>query len=250
MQIKREPTQYLFTGAYYLDFLLFVHTLVRPDSYLEIGTRNGDSLKIATCDAAAVDPNFNISSDILGQRKRTFLFQETSDAFFRRNCLHSLFPNGIDLIFLDGLHRFEFLLRDFMNSEKHCHDRSLLFVHDILPANTRIAGRVFDKGDDPKDPTYNIWAGDAWKIVPILKQYRPELKMVYFDCPPTGIMACYNLNHNSSFLDEQYYNIIDDFSNLHLHDYGFEKLFNECPIFDSKFLMDNPFIATTLLTVR
>jgi hypothetical protein len=193
------------TGIGYLRFLRFVAQQIAPSTYFEIGTRNGASLSQVDCDAICVDPKFGATNTIVNNRRRAFLFQMTSDDFFVDYDVSNFFPTGIDMAFLDGLHLFEFLLRDQINTEKYCHRDSIIFLHDCLPFNKSIIGRARKPG---------AWAGDVWKILPILKRYRPDIKVVLFDCPPTGLVACTNLRSDSSALIDAYSNIVKEFADL------------------------------------
>ena len=55
-------------GTFYQTFLKRVHSALRPKTYFEIGTLNGDTLKLASCASISVDPSFQISSDVLGNK--------------------------------------------------------------------------------------------------------------------------------------------------------------------------------------
>jgi hypothetical protein len=112
------PTDKRLKGVSYLEFLRLLATRLSPRSYLEIGTRTGASLAQVKCDAICVDPRFEFGSRPAMGRKRTFLYQMTSDEFFAKNDPRAVFPRGIDLAFLDGLHRFEYLIRDFVGTER------------------------------------------------------------------------------------------------------------------------------------
>ena len=39
----------------------------------------------------------------------------------------------LDLAFIDGMHHFEFALRDFINVEKYCSADSIILIHDVYP---------------------------------------------------------------------------------------------------------------------
>ena len=69
------------SGAIFYTFLQFLAETLRPRSYFEIGTQAGGSLVKFTCDAVCVDPTFVVNTNVLLNRKRTFLFQMTSDNF-------------------------------------------------------------------------------------------------------------------------------------------------------------------------
>ena len=49
---------------YYLEFFDTMHKLLQPATYLEIGIRNGGSLRLASCRAVGIDPAFNITAEI------------------------------------------------------------------------------------------------------------------------------------------------------------------------------------------
>ena len=249
MLVSREQNDFVLKGTYYIDFLKFLHNELKPASYLEIGTSEGHSLSFVTCDSVAVDPKFAISSDVIVNKRRIFFFQESSDDFFLDFPFASIFPDGFDLIFIDGMHRFEFALRDFMNSEKNAGKRSLILLHDVLPQNERIARRVFVPGEEG-DETKDWWVGDVWKVIPILKKYRGDLKIIYFDSPPSGLTACYNLDPSSSVLESNYYDILESYRKLTFEEYSQEAMFNSCELYDTKFLIDNPDLLTTLVNVR
>jgi len=138
-------------GLQYLAFLKRFSQIARPNSYLEIGTRDGSSLAAFDCDAICVDPVMRPKPAALN-RGRTLAFQMTSDRFFREHDVLGIFPGGVDVAFLDGMHRFEFLLRDLINAERCCHARSTVIVHDCFPPDPKLTGRVSAGG---------AWAGDC-----------------------------------------------------------------------------------------
>ena len=115
-------------GIYYLDFLALLNCELRPRSYFEIGTSAGLSLNCFTCDAVCVDPEYQIASRVWQKRRRTLMSQSTPDDFFADEDLRTYFPTGPDIAFLDGLHRAECLLRDFMNTEQAAYRRTLEHV--------------------------------------------------------------------------------------------------------------------------
>jgi hypothetical protein len=215
-------------GVGYLQFLKFIAQQLAPSSYFEIGTRNGASLAQVECDAVCVDENFGLSNGIMKNRRRAHLFQMTSDEFFADCHVTDFFPGGIDLAFLDGMHLFEFLLRDFMNTEKYCHRGSTIFMHDCLPYNKNITGRARKPG---------AWAGDVWKILPVLKRCRPEIKVVFFDCPPTGLVACTNLDPQSSVLSNAYPRLVEEFTEATALPSDLQSIY---PKIDTRWLLNHP----------
>lgn len=217
-------------GLNYAEVLRAIHQGLQPRNYFEIGTFTGGTLRLSSCDTIAVDPQFHIAGDTVGPRPLTMLFQMTSDDFFRRYSPTALFGSTIDLAFLDGMHRFEFLLRDFMNTEKHCRRNSVVVMHDCLPGDALITAR--DMGDPRREASRHpdFWAGDVWKLVPILRQYRPDLKILLTDAAPTGLVFVTNLDPSSDVLERNYFEIMETFMDLDLEQYGVERLFSEIPV--------------------
>ena len=69
-------------AAEYLPVLKRLHDVLRPETYLEIGTRSGDSLRLASCASIAIDPSFCVSSDVIGTKPACHFYQIPSDRFF------------------------------------------------------------------------------------------------------------------------------------------------------------------------
>ncbi len=217
-------------GLNYIEVLRAIHAGLAPKNYFEIGTFTGNTLRLATCPTIAVDPQFHIQGDLVGPRETTFLFQMTSDEFFRRHSPSALFGGTLDLAFLDGMHRFEYLLRDFMNTEKHCRRNSVVVMHDCLPGDALITAR--DMGDPRREASRHpdFWAGDVWKLLPILRQYRPDLRMHVVDAAPTGLVFVTNLDSASDVLERNYFEIMATWMDMDLADYGVSRLFEEVPV--------------------
>ncbi len=78
------------------------------------------------------------------------------------------------------------------------------------------------------------WAGDVWRLLPILKKYRPDLRVRFLDCPPTGLVAVTNLDPQSAVLGHLYYPILDEFSSLDLASYGLDQLWSLFPTLNSR----------------
>ncbi len=235
-------------GVPYERFLSILFNNLQPRNYLEIGTNTGGSLTQIECDVLCIDPEFMITESPLKKRRRNFFFQMSSDDFFAEYDPRVFFPTGIDLAFLDGMHRFEFLLRDFMGVEKACHERSLILMHDCLPQNARMAERSMRLDQSENPATRAWWTGDVWRMLPILKQYRPDLRVQYLDCPPTGLVAVSRLSPSSTALHQAYHHILDEFSKLELPDYGFNTLGSLFPLIETAKIATDQLSA--ILSVR
>lgn len=212
------------TGELYTETLKRFHDILKPRTYLEIGTMFGATLALSNCRSIAVDPKFYLQGDVLGRKPSCQLFQMTSDAFFEGQNPKSLLNAPIDMAFLDGMHLFEFLLRDFKNTEKHCKKNSIIFIHDCIPHDQYNTTRSISDPDREKSSHKDWWTGDVWKILPALKKYRPDLAVTVLDALPTGLVLVTNLDPSSTTLDDLYQKIVSEFLDQSLTDFGLQKL--------------------------
>jgi methyltransferase family protein len=180
------------------EFLRRIHEAYQPRSYLEIGVSTGASLGLSRARTIAIDPAFKITSEI---RCDVQVVKATSDDFFARADGLTHFPDElIDLAFVDGLHLFEFALRDFINVERHADWTSVIVVDDVLPRNVAEASR--ERG------TMVAWTGDVFKIVEVLARHRPDLLLVALDTDPTGVLLVLGADPESRVLAERYDEIV------------------------------------------
>lgn len=202
------------SGKPYVSLLEEIHKKAKPRTYFEIGVQFGDTIKLAECATIGVDPRFRCETNIIGGKPICYLFQQTSDIFFERNNPSAIFGRSIDLAFLDGMHLFEFLLRDFINTEKHCARESVIALHDCLPPGFYMTSRDMADANHPRSAFPGWWAGDVWKMIPALQEYRPELSVTIIDSAPTGLVLITNLNPSDNTLSENYDKITNDFQSM------------------------------------
>jgi hypothetical protein len=224
----------------YLDMVATMSTYLSCRAYLEIGTDAGNSLRCFRCDAVCIDPAFKIAQDIMGGRRKLHLFQMTSDDFFLHHDLKAYLPGGVDIAFLDGLHLFEVLLRDFINAERYCHERSIILLNCCLPLNSRMAERHFRIDETEDVSTRHAWTGDVWRLLPILRKYRPDLRVLALNCGPAGLIVCTNLDPWSRVLRDNAAAIVEEFSQVSLNDFGLHNLWSQYPLLDGRKLMQSP----------
>jgi hypothetical protein len=227
-------------GVLYTNFFGLVDKMMQPKSYFEIGTERGRSVREFKCDAVCVDPNFILESDVIGKRRSLHFFQMPSDDFFAAHDLKKIFGAAPDVCFLDGMHLAEYLLRDFINTERSCTPRSIIFMHDCLPSNERMALRTHKVGDPEEGKWQHAWTGDVWKMVPILKKYRPDLQVFVLDCAPTGLIAVTNLDPTSTVLQENYQKTKELMRNMDLKEFTIRRLWEQFPVLSSQSLMEHP----------
>ena len=108
-------------------------------NYLEIGCFKNDNFdKIKAKKKVGVDP-------ISGGNVRL-----TSDDFFKIN------KDFFDIIFIDGLHIFEQVRKDILNSLNLLNPNGMILLHDCLPSKNR---------DQMVPRSHENWNGDVWKAI-------------------------------------------------------------------------------------
>lgn len=202
------------------EFLRDLHKATANRNYLEIGVNDGRSLRLSRVPSIAIDPAFKVVTEI---KCDVHLVKATSDDFFARdnplqhlkggrhplrNLKRGRSPFGywrrttLDLSFIDGMHLFEYALRDFINVEKHSDWSSVIVFDDMLPRNIDEAAR---------DRHTGAWTGDVYKIVEILGRYRPDLVTVLVDTEPTGQLVVFGADPANTVLSDKYDEIMAEF---------------------------------------
>lgn len=188
------------------------HIQLAPRYYLEIGVAQGRSLALAAsgCSVIGIDPESGRKDLLLYQAPEVTprLFMTTSDQFFDQGQLEQTWGEvPFDMAFIDGLHLFEQVLRDFINLEQRSHENSVIFIHDSLPIN--IAGAE-------RERTTMVWTGDVWKVLACLKAIRPDLEIVNFPVRPSGLAMVRKLDRNSKVLATQFDALVAHFMDAKL----------------------------------
>jgi hypothetical protein len=228
------PGTHRHRGIFYQDFLARLHAALTPRSYLEIGVARGKTLRYARCAVVAVDPELQLRHGLMIERPAAHLVRATSDEFFARYDLRALLPDGVDLAFLDGMHLFEFLLRDIANTERFAQAGSVIALHDCCPINVEMTEREHRADARADRRRRQWWTGDVWKVLPILREYRPDIRLHVLDCPPTGLVLLTRLDPHSRVLPTKHAEIVARFRPQTLADYGFERFRREFPAGDSR----------------
>jgi hypothetical protein len=183
------------------EFLSEIHRLYAPRSYLEIGVNKGESLALSRGMTIAIDPSYSITAELSCELQ---LVRTRSDDFFASHERLARFPDGCaDLVFVDGLHLFEFALRDFMNVERHARWTSVILFDDVFPRNVREPSR--DRGG------MLAWTGDVFKVAEVLREYRPDLLLIPIDTTPTGGLVVLGADPASQVLARRYDEIVAEY---------------------------------------
>jgi len=126
-------------------------------SYLEIGCDTNDLF-----DAVPIFRKTGVDPQIGGN------IRKTSDEFFKAN------DSFFDVIFIDGLHTYEQVRKDVINSIRFLKPGGWIALHDMLP-------RSWLEDHVPNLST-SEWTGDVWKVAFELSQTEGiEFKIIKID---------------------------------------------------------------------
>ena len=140
-----------------MDRHLVINQLTdQADNYLEIGVENGYTFNNTHfINKTGVDPSPSFISDKVAVK--------TSDDFFSK-----LEPiTKYDVVFIDGMHQSEYVVRDINNSIQFLNDGGKILVDDIIPLTYDEQLKI------PKKHYYDNgilkygepWTGDVWKVI-------------------------------------------------------------------------------------
>jgi len=153
------------------DLIQYLINKNKYSDYLEIGC-DQDQLfsKIKIENKVGVDP-------YSGGNVR-----KTSDEFFKYN------KNKFDIIFIDGLHIYNQVKKDILNSIDCLKEGGIVLVHDCMP----------DSLSKQAVPRYRmIWNGDVWRAIVDLRQ-REDLEI--FTCEMDQGIGIIKKERNTSIL--------------------------------------------------
>lgn len=160
-------------------FLNFIAKLVQAKEYLEIGVESGETFRrVRIKKKTGVDPLFLFDFKKQNQDKARF-FEMTSDAFFEMLINGGFESSNYDLVFIDGLHTFEQVARDFKNCVQFMNRNGIMVIDDTVPND------VFSSLPSQED-CYRLrkasgkhddgsWHGDVFKLIYQLSlaEYEP-----------------------------------------------------------------------------
>ncbi len=130
---------------YRYDVINFIADKINAKYYLEIGIQGGvcfQNIKVP----------FKLWVDPSPAFKNTSIVEDISDNFFARAIKEKM---RFDLIFIDGLHTYEQVKRDFENALKVLNKWWVIIFHDMNPTDAERARSFADGG---------LWNGDCYKL--------------------------------------------------------------------------------------
>lgn len=154
--------------------------------YLEIGCDKDQCFsKVVIKNKIGVDP---ISGGTI---------RSTSDQFFLTN------KDKFDIIFIDGLHKYEQVIKDIYNALQALNENGFILVHDCLPRT--LAHQAI--------PRYRgSWNGDVWKAI---VELRTKQNLDTYTCQIDFGVGIIQKKLNKDLLDVN----IKNFKNLKFKDY-------------------------------
>ena len=182
------------TKPHRLDIIEYFIKKNNYKSYLEIGCCKNEVFSKINIKKVGVDP------------KSGGTVRLTSDDFFKTN------KEKFDLVFIDGLHVYDQVKQDIINSLEVLNNNGVILIHDCLP----------EKIWEQNVPRMNgAWSGDVWKVIPF---FRSKFNIDVYTCvADRGIGIIFKrYNKNILKLDrdtkklkfEDYYNNYKSYMNL------------------------------------
>ena len=157
-------------------------------TYLEIGVSDGRCFAaIQAPTKIGVDPIPPAPRVIEELRNPGVVYvARTSDSFFEADAPR-LLADGVEVVFIDGLHTWAQAYRDCMNSLKYLSPDGIILVHDCLPRHegqALVAGSPVEAAGlaEARGVPFDwAWTGDVWKAIVALRQH-PDLTTFVLDC--------------------------------------------------------------------
>lgn len=164
----------------------YLSSLNHAQRYLEIGVWNGSTFfPVQIPIKVAVDPCF-VFNPVEHKKDGSYFLQITSDEFFEKLDRGELSLGAdyateevkFDVIFIDGYHTFEQSFKDFENSLRYSHERTLWLIDDTIPSD------AYSALPDPAVSRYKRklaglergdWHGDVFKTVFAIHDRHPEI---------------------------------------------------------------------------
>ena len=153
------------------DLIQYLISKNKYSDYLEIG-----------CDQDQLFSKIKIENKIGVDPYSGGNVRKTSDDFFKDN------KEKFDIVFIDGLHTYNQVKKDILNSLDCLKEEGIVLVHDCMP----------DSLSKQAVPRYRmIWNGDVWRAIVDLRQ-REDLEI--FTCEMDQGIGVIKKEINSSIL--------------------------------------------------
>jgi hypothetical protein len=173
-----------------MNRLFFLKKLFRKkrfETYLEIGVFKGRVFfSVPAHKKIAVDPKFQFTAS--KKVKKFFrrvsnlwakFYEKTGDDFFAEDAPTLFKKNKIDVCLVDGMHEYNFALRDIENSLKFLQKDGVVLIHDCNPLSKEASVSF----EEYKNRGFvQDWNGDTWKAIVHLRSLRDDINVFVLDC--------------------------------------------------------------------
>jgi len=169
-----------FPGPLYLKIIAMLHSHLRPRTYLEIGVETGQSIALARRERARSVSTPNPRSQSGSLLARAYMPHE------RRVLRRSRRASGVRrLAYRSRFHRRDAPIRIRAARLHEYREAQHATVNDIdsrlLPLSRHTAER---------ERRTTFWSGDIWRLILILRKYRPDLSVKVIGTAPTAWAWC------------------------------------------------------------
>ena len=147
-------------------------------TYLEIGISGG-----TTHEQVEIEEKYGVDPD--PKYTSPNIFSITSDAFFEHN------QKTFDMIFIDGLHHSNQVLKDLQNSMACLSIPGFIVIDDVLPLEESEQTRE-------ERPPGSPWTGDVWKSIYFLIQRYPYWKYTLHESSEIGFRSILSIYWDQS----------------------------------------------------
>jgi len=154
--------------------------------YLEIGVFNGEVFfKTKARYKYAVDPAFRFVRETKykmmlknSSNIKAKYFTKTSDDFFKEDAPSLFLKNKIDICFIDGMHEFDYVKNDVINSLQYLDKDGVIILHDCNPltADAEVSYKAWEERGLTGE-----WNGDVWKVIVYLRSVLKDINVFTLD---------------------------------------------------------------------
>jgi SAM-dependent methyltransferase len=186
LQPQHSANTCMTSNSYKRTFLLqYLIDKYKFKNYLEIGVFAGRNFfKIKADNKIGIDPAFKFLNkksiaDFLSLAKNytAKYFQLTSDDFFEKK-QHVISKSQLDICLIDGMHEYEYVIRDVHNCLKYLKEDGILILHDCNPPFEKAACSFKEWVALGGGGT---WNGDVWKAMYYFNKYCPQISCQVLD---------------------------------------------------------------------
>ena len=193
-----------------------INTIGQNINYLEIGVEYGITFQnVKALNKVAVDPDPKF--EIPEKMSNIKMIKATSDDYYAELDKCIIEENDkFDIIFIDGMHQVEYIIKDIYNSLKYIKMNGRIFIDDILPFNEREQKKIPEKNyiENGILKYGEPWTGDVWKVLYFLiLNFKNNFDIqIYNNSGYRGVCMLYNIKLFNIIINDVNLKIINNFT--------------------------------------